>query len=53
MSGQDLAVLALGLAALGYLLHRWVRRRRASTCCGAPRCPADRALAELASARRR
>ncbi|MDF1702045.1 MAG: hypothetical protein P1V36_12885 [Planctomycetota bacterium] len=40
MTGQELAVLGLGLLAGAYVGWRFLVRRRAATCCGARQCPA-------------
>ena len=43
VTGQELAVLGLGLLAGAYVGWRFLVRRRASTCCGARQCPATQA----------
>ena len=40
MTGQEIGVLVIGLVDGGYVLMRFVIRRRAGTCCGERACPA-------------
>jgi hypothetical protein len=40
MSGQEIAVLVIGVVAAGYLLVRYLRRRASANCCGEKECPA-------------
>lgn len=46
MTGQEIGVVVVGLAAVTYLVWRWRSRRLAGTCCGAKKCPASERILE-------
>ena len=53
MSGQELLTYAVGALTALYLGLRYLRRRRADTCCGARVCPAAKELERRLARERR
>jgi hypothetical protein len=52
MTGQEIMVALLGLAALGYVLLR-LRRRQGGNCCGESECPAAKEVGKRLTRTRR